>query len=63
MLKEWINDILIYTGIMSIITALWQLAELKIYGHTMPSNIDSIVALILTTSLFFNIKSWGNKER
>lgn len=58
MLREWINDALIYVGLIAIITAAWQLAELKIYGHTIPSNIDSVVALILTTSLFFNLKSY-----
>lgn len=62
MLKEWIKNALIYTGLIAIITAAWQLAELNIYGHTMPSSIDSVVALILATSLFFNLNSWRDKE-
>lgn len=56
MIKEWIYNILIFAGLIALITAAWQLAELKVYGYTIPSNIDSVITLILANSLFFNLK-------
>lgn len=43
-------------GIYITITIIWGLAEMKIYGHTRPNDIDSIVTFILTVLIFDRLK-------
>ncbi|OSA98169.1 UNVERIFIED_ORG: hypothetical protein B2H98_05410 [Clostridium botulinum] len=55
-LKTKIEEWLILIGIGSTITLIWQLLELLIDGSITPSNVDSIVGIILSFSLYFNLK-------
>lgn len=55
-LKVKIEEWLILIGIGSTITLIWQLLELLIDGSITPSNVDSIVGIILSFSLYFNLK-------
>lgn len=55
-LKVKIEEWLILIGIGSTITLIWQLLELLIDGSISPSNVDSIVGIILSFSLYFNLK-------
>ncbi|AIY80244.1 hypothetical protein FDB15_18590 [Clostridium botulinum] len=55
-MKVKIEEWLILIGIGSTITLIWQLLELLIDGSISPSNVDSIVGIILSFSLYFNLK-------
>ncbi|NFF21815.1 hypothetical protein FDF76_13010 [Clostridium botulinum] len=55
-MKVKIEEWLILIGIGSTITLIWQLLELLIDGSITPSNVDSIVGIILSFSLYFNLK-------
>lgn len=51
-LKDWGLTIFILTGI----TLGWQGLEKWLDGGIQPSNADSIIAVILATSIIFNVK-------
>ncbi|MBN1042397.1 hypothetical protein FDB55_06925 [Clostridium botulinum] len=55
-MKVKIEEWLILIGIGSTITLIWQLLEVLIDGSISPSNVDSIVGIILSFSLYFNLK-------
>ncbi|WP_315080805.1 hypothetical protein [uncultured Clostridium sp.] len=55
-MKVKIEEWLILIGIGSTITLIWQLLELLIDGSITPSNVDSIIGIILSFSLYFNLK-------
>lgn len=54
LIKEYIKAI----GIGLIITYGWQGLELLMIGKTNPNMVDSIIGLILTLSLYINLKMW-----
>lgn len=57
-IKNIIIDYLVLIGIVVGVTLLWQLLELLMIGHINPNNVDSVIGLILTYSLYINYKNW-----
>ena len=51
------GDSMLFSGIIIAITALWQLLELLAYGEIRPSEVDTIIAMLLGVSLYINLKT------
>ena len=51
------GDSMLFTGIIIAITVLWQLLELLAYGEIRPSEVDTIIAMLLGVSLYINLKT------
>ncbi|MGJ0846506.1 hypothetical protein ACR77J_07450 [Tissierella praeacuta] len=54
---EKLNEFLKVVGIASIVTITWQLLEIVILGKIAPNKVDSIIAVILTLSLYANLNT------
>lgn len=50
------RDSMLFSGITIAITVLWQLLELLAYGEIRPSEVDTIIAMLLGISLYINLK-------
>ena len=59
--KEILRDSILFTGITIAITVLWQLLELFVYGEIRPSEVDTIIALLLGISLYTNLKIFRSR--
>ena len=55
--KEILRDSILFAGITIAITVLWQLLELFVYGEIRPSEVDTIIAILLGISLCINLKT------
>ena len=55
--KEILRDSILFAGITIAITVLWQLLELFVYGEIRPSEVDTIIAMLLGISLYINLKT------
>ena len=51
------GDSMLFSGITIAITVLWQLLELLAYGEIRPSEVDTIIAMLLGISLYINLKT------
>ena len=51
------GDSMLFSGIIIAITVLWQLLELLAYGEVRPSEVDTIIAMLLGISLYINLKT------
>ena len=51
------GDSILFSGIIIAITVLWQLLELLAYGEIRPSEVDTIIAMLLGVSLYINLKT------
>ena len=51
------RDSMLFSGITIAITVLWQLLELLAYGEIRPSEVDTIIAMLLGVSLYVNLKT------
>ena len=49
-----IQQILELSGIAAIITCIWQLIEIMFMGEVKPSNVDTLIGLILSISMYCN---------
>ena len=59
--KEILRDSILFAGITIAITVLWQLLELLAYGEIRPSEVDTIIALLLGISLYTNLKIFRSR--
>ena len=50
------GDSILFAGVIIAITVLWQLLELLAYGEIRPSEVDTIIAMLLGISLYINLK-------
>ena len=50
------RDSMLFSGSIIAITVLWQLLELLAYGEIRPSEVDTIIAILLGISLYINLK-------
>ena len=55
--KEILRDSILFAGITIAITVLWQLLELLAYGEIRPSEVDTIIAMLLGVSVYINLKT------
>ena len=55
--KEILRDSILFAGITIAITVLWQLLELFVYGEIRPSEVDTIIAMLLGVSVYINLKT------
>ena len=51
------RDSILFSGIIIVITVLWQLLELFAYGEIRPSGIDTMIAILLGISVYTNFKT------
>lgn len=51
------GDSILFAGVIIAITVLWQLLELLAYGEIRPSEVDTIIAMLLGISLYINLKT------
>ena len=51
------RDSILFAGSIIAITVLWQLLELLAYGEIRPSEVDTIIAMLLGISLCINLKT------
>lgn len=51
------GDSILFAGIIIAITVLWQLLELLAYGEIRPSEVDTVIAMLLGISLYINLKT------
>jgi hypothetical protein len=56
-----VKDLAVMIIIAIIITILWRASEISIYGEVKPNTVDTVVAGILTASLFNNYKLVANQ--
>ena len=49
--------------IFYVITQFWIFIEMKMYGMTFPSDADTVIAFILSTSIYINIKLLSFKSK
>ena len=59
--KEILRDSILFAGITIAITVLWQLLELFVYGEIRPSEVDTIIALLLGMSVYTNLKIFRSR--
>ncbi|NFM56647.1 hypothetical protein FDB98_06685 [Clostridium botulinum] len=59
-LKRWVIDVLIVDGLFLILKLLWDWLEVIFDGGIQESISDSIIACILVTLLWWNIRKWVN---
>ena len=59
--KEILRDSILFAGITIAITVLWQLLELLAYGEIRPSEVDTIIAMLLGISLYINLKIFRSR--
>lgn len=62
-IKKFINNLLLLCGIGVLVAIGWRLLELKVTGKINPNEVDSWVGLVLTWSLFSNLKSWEKEKK
>ena len=55
------GDSMLFSGIIIAITVLWQLLELLAYGEIRPSEVDTIIAMLLGISLYTNLKIFRSR--
>lgn len=58
-INEILRECLIFMGIGLAVTLGWQLIELYMIGEIVARDVDTVVALILTTSLYCNWKFYS----
>ena len=51
------RDSILFSGSIIAITVLWQLLELLAYGEIRPSEVDTIIAMLLGVSVYINLKT------
>ena len=51
------GDSILFAGIIIALAVLWQLLELLAYGEIRPSEVDTIIAMLLGISLYLNLKT------
>ena len=51
------GDSILFAGITIAITALWHLLEVRAYGEIRPSEVDTIIAMLLGISIYINLKT------
>jgi hypothetical protein len=57
-MKEHIINFLKLIGIGTVVTLSWEGLEMVMLGAINPNSVDSIVGLILSYSLYYNLKYW-----
>ena len=60
-IKTYVIEILKFLGIANISTFVWRSLEVLMTGSVTPSEVDTIIVIILVTSLYVNLKVWENK--
>lgn len=55
-LNKYLESLLKLFGIGTIVILMWQLLEVSILGEIRPNEIDTIIGIILTFSLYGNLK-------
>lgn len=51
------GDSILFAGIVIVIAVLWQLLEILAYGEIRPSEVDTIIAMLLGISVYINLKT------
>ncbi len=51
----WLKILIIF-GLFSLVSDIWILLELGLYGRTMPSEADTIIGIGFVVSLYYNLK-------
>lgn len=57
---EYLNEYLKIFGIGAVVMLVWQVLEVVMLGEVVPSNIDSVIAIVLTFSLYLNLRFVNN---
>lgn len=57
------KDILLFQCIIIVVTVIWQLLELIFYKEVKPDHIDSVVAIILSISIYTNVMFYKNIKK
>lgn len=60
---QTLKDTLLLLAISFVVTFVWQILELVIYGKIEPRDVDTIIGLVLGISIYMNIKSFGVLRR
>lgn len=55
-MKILIRKALLFIGLLTIITLMWQLLEFMYYGYIETRRVDSFIAVVLAYSLYYNLK-------
>lgn len=56
--KVIIFKVLVWCGIYGAIGGFWEFMELVLYGETMPSYEDSVIAVITTFAIYKLLMKW-----
>ncbi len=57
-LREVTVKLLLFVGISTIVQAFWASMEIAVYGVPRPNSIDTIVGLVLSASLYCNLRHY-----
>lgn len=55
-MKTYLKELVTVIIIAVLVTMVWRLLELIAYGKVLPDKVDSIIAIILSYSLYANFK-------
>lgn len=59
--QDFLNDlikVLLFSGIAFIVDVVWVTIELIVYGQPKPNCVDTIVWIVLTWSLYCNLRKY-----
>lgn len=57
-IKMAIIDFLLWCGCISLINAIWVSIEVAIYGVPVPSQEDTLIGMLFSTFLWFEVRRW-----
>lgn len=57
-LREFCISFLVWAGCQHIIRSFWQALEITVYGAVQPSDIDTIISVLFSLSLWRNVRNW-----
>jgi len=61
-MRGFLIDALTFLGILLLVTVVWQVIEIIAFGAIKPNGIDTIIGIILSLSLYGNLRHWFNSK-
>lgn len=61
-MREFISDWIYLIGLGMLVIFGWQLLEIVMIGKINPNRVDTVVGLVLTLSLYGNLKKWNKNN-
>lgn len=56
--RKCLISVLLWLGCHAVIVAFWRSLEITEYGEVRPSDIDTIISVLFSLSLWRNVRNW-----